>query len=65
MSACPVCHTSFECGVVDGQEAASCWCMALPRPTQTRERKREIDPQAGCLCPACLQALRERQKKED
>ncbi|MGP8214175.1 MAG: hypothetical protein ACLQQ4_01290 [Bacteroidia bacterium] len=39
---CPKCSTAFTCSTVD------CWCSRLPQVIP-------MNPEAGCLCPACLQ----------
>jgi hypothetical protein len=47
MAACASCGERFTCGLRESQEP--CWCASLP-PLQ------RIDPNADCLCPACLAA---------
>lgn len=50
---CPECGAEFQCLAHCG--ANTCWCMALPRLPMPSE------PDAGCLCPACLRARIERE----
>jgi len=41
---CDQCGTGFSC------YTSNCWCDTLPNIVP-------LDPDKGCLCPACLQAL--------
>jgi hypothetical protein len=47
MATCTSCGGRFTCGLRESQEP--CWCASLP-PLQ------RVDPDADCLCPACLAA---------
>jgi hypothetical protein len=44
---CARCGASFGCGA---QDSRGCWCALLP-PLDTKSYL----PEAGCLCPQCLQ----------
>jgi len=49
---CPRCGARFGCGVDTG----ACWCAAEPLEPDARARAAEAGD--GCLCPACLEAVR-------
>ena len=46
-SECADCGAPFVCGAVAGSH--SCWCMGKP------VRLLEVDAEASCYCPACLE----------
>ena len=52
---CSRCNQTFNCGVAAGE--ATCWCFNEPQIMP-------YDPNAQCLCPACLkQAMDELLKR--
>lgn len=55
MSLCARCGATFSCAMADPSDGQPCWCTALPPvvPVPTPG----ADPNASCLCPACLRQL--------
>ncbi|NMG33029.1 hypothetical protein GRF61_01020 [Azoarcus sp. TTM-91] len=51
-SVCARCGQRFVCGMNAGAE--KCWCAAFPPLFAVPD---EGGAQAGCYCPACLEAL--------
>lgn len=51
---CAQCGADFTCGISAGK--STCWCFDLPNVIPLDSIPRDDDAQAGCLCPACLQA---------
>jgi hypothetical protein len=57
MSRCSQCDADFVCGMADGSDPESCWCMALPVAPPDRLLRDSGRRMQNCLCPDCLRAL--------
>ncbi|MFO0233618.1 MAG: cysteine-rich CWC family protein, partial [Burkholderiales bacterium] len=55
-SRCEACGAAFGCGIDD---PCGCWCATLPALAAPPA------PGAGCLCPACLARVIERERATD
>jgi len=51
MSQCSLCGATFQCGQLDPDATAPCWCAALPPAVPVPG-----GADSGCWCRACLQA---------
>ncbi len=60
---CPLCGQSNQCAIAAGQDAESCWCVAVTVSTEALEA---IPPEARnrvCICASCARKENhERQK---
>jgi hypothetical protein len=53
-SRCSRCGAPFRCGMEGGDN--ECWCAGLPPLMPLPAASDAGSSEAGCLCPACLQA---------
>ena len=59
---CPVCGEDNRCGVLQGSDIRTCWCMSTAIPRELRDRVPAEQAGKACICAACVARYHEERR---